>query len=330
MEMLRAFSGALESHKKGMLGFCQDLIRIATENPPGNHYRECIGRIRFEMDRLGLRHEVVETPGYGDLPRFSLLGFQGEGERVLYFHGHYDVVPAQRRELFSPRVQEGRLYGRGATDMKAGLAVMIYAAYLLKETGTPLKGRVGLCLVGDEETGGRGGSEYLDRAGLLGRNGLAMLTPEPTSGAVWNASRGAVTLQITVRGRSAHVGLQHQGINAFEGMLQVAAALQVLKSEVEDRRTAYRIGPEAAARSILMLGGRVEGGTNFNAVPESCRFTVERRFNPEESLDDEKARLLTLLEECRSRGIDLQVEVLQEGEASGVAEDHPVARRLAG
>ncbi len=328
MEMLRAFSGVLESHKKEMLGFCQDLIRIPTENPPGNHYRECTARIRFEMDRLGLRHEVVEAPGYGELPRFSLLGFHGEGERVLYFHGHYDVVPAQRRDLFSPRVQEGRLYGRGATDMKAGLSAMIYAVTLLKETGVPLKGRVGLCLVGDEETGGRGGSAYLDRAGLLGKDGVAMLTPEPTSGAVWNANRGAVTLQITVKGRSAHVGLQHQGINAFERMLQVAAALQVLKAEVEKRRTAYRIVPEAAAHSILMLGGRVEGGTSFNAIPESCRFTVERRFNPEEDLDAEKARLFELLEDCRARGIDLDVEVLQEGEACGVSEDHPLARRL--
>ena len=329
MELLRALAGALESHKGAMLDFCQDLIRIPTENPPGSHSRECSGRIRFEMDHLGLRHEVVETPGYPDLPRVSLVGFHGAGERVLYFHGHYDVVPAQQRDQFSPRVQEGRLYGRGATDMKSGLAAMIYAAYLLKETGVPLKGRVGLCLVGDEETGGVGGSEYLDRIGLLGKDGVAMLTPEPTSGAVWNANRGAITIQVSVKGRAAHVGLQHQGTNAFERMLQVAAALQVHKAEVEQRRTAYRIVPEAAARSILMLGGRVEGGTNFNVVPESCRFTVERRFNPEEDLEAEKASLFRVLEECRARGIDLEVEVLQEGSSCGVDEDHPVARVLA-
>jgi acetylornithine deacetylase/succinyl-diaminopimelate desuccinylase family protein len=329
MDLLSALQQALEFHKEAMLAFCQDLIRIPTENPPGSHYRECAVRIGIELDRLGLRHEVVETPGYEDLPRFSLLGFHGEGERTLYFHGHYDVVPAQRRELFSPRVQEGRLYGRGATDMKSGLAAMIYAACLLKEAGVPLQGRVGLCLVGDEETGGRGGSQYLDRIGLLGKNGLAMLTAEPTSGVVWNANRGAVTLRVTVKGRSAHVGLQHQGVNAFEGMLQVAAALQALKAEVEARKTAYRIVPEAAAHSILMLGGRVEGGTNFNVVPESCRFTVERRFNPEEDLETEKAKLLGVIEELRGRGIQLEVEVLQEGASCGVAEEHPVARVLA-
>ena len=329
MDLRAVLTQALETRKGAMLEFCQDLIRIPTENPPGTHYRECTGRIRFELDRLGLAHEMVEAPGYGDLPRFNLLGFHGEGQRTLYFHGHYDVVPAQRRELFSPRVHEGRLYGRGATDMKSGLAAMIYAAYLLKETGVPLRGRVGLCLVGDEETGGKGGSAYLDQAGLLGKDGFAMLTAEPTSGAIWNANRGAVTLAVTIQGRAAHVGLQHQGINAFERMLQVVAALQILKAEVEQRETAYRIVPAAARHSILMLGGRVEGGTNFNVVPESCRFTVERRFNPEEDLETEKAKLLGVLEEVRSRGIEMEIEILQEGASCGIAEDHPVARCLA-
>jgi acetylornithine deacetylase/succinyl-diaminopimelate desuccinylase-like protein len=78
-----------------------------------------------------------------------------------------------------------------------------------------------------------------------------------------------------------------------------------------------------------MLGGRVEGGTNFNVVPESCTFTVERRFNPEEDLETEKARLLALFEQARQQGIQLEVEVLQEGPSCGVSEDHPVARALA-
>jgi acetylornithine deacetylase/succinyl-diaminopimelate desuccinylase-like protein len=213
--------------------------------------------------------------------------------------------------------------------MKAALASMIYAAYLLKELQVPLRGRIGLCFVPDEETGGQGGSRYLEEIGLLGQDALAMLTPEPTSGAIWNANRGAITLQITVRGKAAHVGLQHEGINAFERMLQVAAELQVLKAEVEQRRTSYRIVPAAAARSILMLGGRVEGGTNFNVVPESCSFTVERRFNPEEDLATEKARLLAVLDKLRHQGMELEVELLQEGYSSGVAEDHAVARAVA-
>jgi succinyl-diaminopimelate desuccinylase len=329
MKLQLALTQALDAHKEAILTFSQDLIRIASENPPGNHYRGCTDRIQLELDRLGFTYRLVEVPGFPDRPRCNLLSFYGNGQRTLYFHGHYDVVPAQSREQFIPRIENGRLHGRGAADMKSGLATMIYAAYLLKELKVPLRGRIGLCFVADEETGGRGGSRYLDQIGLLGQDAMAMLTPEPTSGVVWNANRGAVTLQITVKGKAAHVGLQHQGINAFEQMLQVATGLQTLKAEVETRKTGYRITPATAARSILMLGGRVEGGTNFNVVPEICTFTVERRFNPEEDLETEKARLLAQLEQLRRQGIELEIEVLQEGCSSGVAEDHPVARVLA-
>jgi succinyl-diaminopimelate desuccinylase len=329
MALQHSLAQALDVHKDSILAFCQDLVRIASENPPGNHYRECVGRLCLELERLGLDYKVVEAPSYHDLPRYNILGFHGDGQHTLYFHGHYDVVPAQSREQFEPVVRNGRLYGRGSTDMKSGLAAIIYAAYLLKELKAPLRGRIGLCLVADEETGGRGGSAYLDQLGLLGQDALAMLTPEPTSGVIWNANRGAVTLQVTVKGRPAHVGLQHQGINAFEQMLKVAAALQELKAKVEKRTTGYAIVPAAAAHSILMLGGRVEWGTNFNVVPDSCTFTVERRFNPEEDLDAEKARLFAVFEQVRRQGIQLEIAILQEGPSCGFAADHPVALALA-
>jgi acetylornithine deacetylase/succinyl-diaminopimelate desuccinylase family protein len=329
MDLQLALRQALEAYQAPLLAFAQDLLRIPTENPPGNHYREGMQRICQELERLGLPCQVVAVPGYADRPRYNLLSFYGHGSPTLYFHGHYDVVPAHSRAQFEPRVEGGRLYGRGAADMKAALATMIYAVHLLQELQVPLQGRIGLCIVVDEETGGQGGSRYLQELGVLGQDALAMLTPEPTSGVIWNANRGAVTLQITVRGKAAHVGLQHEGINAFEGMLKVAAALQVLKAEVERRQTSYRIVPEAAGHSILMLGGRVEGGTNFNVVPETCSFTVERRFNPEEDLQTERARLFDVLDSVRRQGISLDVQVLQEGYSSGVAAEHPVATALA-
>ena len=90
---------------------------------------------------------MLEAPVSTERPRYNILGFHGAGQRTLYFHGHYDVVPAQCREQFNPVARNGRLYGRGATDMKSGLAAMIYAAYLLKEQQVPLRGRLGLCLV---------------------------------------------------------------------------------------------------------------------------------------------------------------------------------------
>jgi succinyl-diaminopimelate desuccinylase len=329
MENESALKQALADCKENILAFSEDLMRIASENPPGNLYSECMERICQELDQLGFEYRVIEVPGNSDLPRANILAFYGEGERTLYFHGHYDVVPAQNREQFLPRVEEGWLFGRGSADMKAGLASMIYATYLIKKLQIPLAGRIGLCIVADEETGGQGGSRFLDQAGLLGQNAIGMLTPEPTSGVIWNANRGAISLRIIVHGKAAHVGLQSDGINAFEQMLQVAAALQMIKTNVEERKTEYRIVPESAAYSILMLGGEVKGGTNFNVVPETCSFTIERRFNPEEDFEVEKARLFDLLDDFKRQGIKLEVEILQEGFSAGVGEDNDVARALA-
>ncbi len=328
MDWRHALEEALAARREDILAFTMDLMRIPSENPPGAAYRECLARVERELDRLGIGYRLVEVPGFPDHPRCNLLAFVGEGPRTLWFHGHYDVVPAQRRDQFEPQVRKDVLVGRGSSDMKSGLALMIYAAHLLKEVGAPLRGRIGLCVVADEETGGQGGSGYLAEAGLLGTDAVAMVTPEPTSGVVWNANRGAVTLRVTVLGRPAHVGLQHQGINAFEHMVEVVRGFQALKAEVEERRSAYRIDPPEASRSILMLGGRVEGGTNFNVVPERCAFTLERRFNPEEDFAQEKGRLLEVLDAARRRGIRLEVETLQEIQSSGVSEAEPAARAL--
>ncbi len=143
-----------------------------------------------------------------------------------------------------------------------------------------------------------------------------MLLPEPTSSVVWNANRGAITLRVRVLGKPAHVGLQHQGANAFERMHQVVGRLQELKREVERRTTRCAVGAEQRRNSILMLGGQSGGGTNFNVVPEECWFTVDRRINPEENLAEEKARLLGALEECKQAGIPLEWEILQEGRSA--------------
>src|SRR5439155_22258515 len=157
-------------------------------------------------------------------------------------------------------------------------------------------------------------------------DGIGMLTAEPTSRVIWNANRGAITLRITVRGKPAHVGMHYQGVNAFEGMLIAAGALAELKAEVSARQTAAAIEPEAARASILLLGGQSGGGTNFNAVPATCSFTVDRRINPEEDLATEKQRLLAVLEGVRRRGVALDVELLQEGESGATPSDGPLAR----
>ncbi len=308
--MLNDTRERVASLSDAMIALTRDLVAIPSENPPGNCYPETVELLVRRLRELGFEDTRIE----GD----CVLSFVGEGTRTLYFSGHYDVVPAQSRSQFEPEVKGANLFGRGSSDMKSGLAAMTYAALALRDAGYLKEGRIGLMFVPDEETAGPRGSRYLADRGLLGRDAIGMLTPEPTGGVIWNANRGAITLQITVKGKSAHVGRQHEGINAFERMLTVARALQTLKSAVE-----------TAQRSILMLGGRTEGGANFNVVPEYCSFTVDRRINPDEDFDREKRRLLDVLEKERAAGIDLEVEVIQEGRSCRVAEDNPVGRALA-
>jgi len=223
----------------------------------------------------------------------------------------------------------GKLFGRGSSDMKSGLAAMIGAVQALKACGIPLRGKIGLTIVPDEETGGQRGSHYLAEHGLLGQQGVGMLTAEPTGGVVWNANRGAISLRVRVKGKPAHVGLHYEGVNAFEHMLVVANALLDYKREITRRQTQFHIEPQAARASILLMGGQCAGGTNFNVVPSDCSFTVDRRINPEENLAEEKQRLLDLFDRLKHQGIDLEVEIFQEAPSSGVSETHPLAQALA-
>ena len=299
-----------------MVRLTAELVAIPSENPPGRAYREAVAVLRRWLDELGFTDIHVEGE--------CVLAFAGDGERTLYFSGHYDVVPAQDASQFQPAMRGANLFGRGSSDMKSGLAAMSFAAAALRDIGLLRGGRIGLVFVPDEETAGPRGSRYLAERGLLGQSAVGMLTPEPTGGVVWNANRGAITLRVTVKGKSAHVGRQHEGVNAFERMLPVAQALLELKAEVEQRVTAFRITPEAARRSILMLGGQAEAGSSFNTVPEFCSFTVDRRINPEEDLEVERRRLLAAIERD-----GVEVEILQEGRSCGVAEDGPLGSALA-
>jgi succinyl-diaminopimelate desuccinylase len=322
----------LQKREDEMARLLAELVSIPTENPPGKNYGACADLLEKELRGHGLDCERVAAPNQkndGSGPRVSLLAGYGRGDRTLYFHGHYDVVPAQSAEQFQPVRKEHFLFGRGTCDMKGGIVAMLYAILALKECGGELGGRVELTLVPNEETGGEGGSAWLAAQGRLGRGGIGMLLAEPTSGVAWNANRGAITLRVRVLGKSAHVGLQHQGQNAFERMVQVVERLQELKREVEQRTTRFNISADQARQSILMLGGQSGGGTNFNVVPEECWFTIDRRINPEENLDAEKARFIEVLESCRREGIPLEWEVLQEGRSSACREEEPLGVALA-
>jgi acetylornithine deacetylase/succinyl-diaminopimelate desuccinylase family protein len=308
---------AIDADRGAMRGLLAALVSMPTENPPGTGYAPCVRLIESALEALDVEHERVEIPSPPEAPRIAVFAWIGAPGPTLYFHGHYDVVPAQSPDQFTPRVEGDTLFGRGSSDMKSGLVAMLYAAKALRASGATLERRLGLVFVPDEETGGTHGSAALAASGLLARDAIGMLLPEPTSGVIWNANRGALTLEVTVKGRAAHVGMAHQGINAFERAVAIVNRLLALKRDV------------GRADSVLLVGGRVDAGTNFNVVPDRCRFTIDRRINPSEAFDVEKRRLFEILDTARADGIDLDVRTIQEGRAAASPESSALGRALA-
>jgi succinyl-diaminopimelate desuccinylase len=295
-----------------LAAFVSDLIRIPSENPPGVAYDKCAELISRRLGEMGLSVKTHNPTGIGP----CVAGTFGEGGRALYLSGHYDVVPAQAQSQFEPLVKKGKIHGRGAADMKGGVAAMAFAIGALASSGFQPTGRLVSMSVPDEETSGPNGTVALAAADLLERDAIGMLTMEPTSGVVWNANRGVISLRVVVHGKPAHVGLHFRGVNAFQGMLTLADRLAELNGRVSQRLTRFNIEPEAARRSVMLLGGELTGGRNFNVVPDRVSFTIDRRPNPEEDFDMERGALLEVIEQARAEGVECEVEVFQEGRSA--------------
>ena len=306
----------LDARADEMAALLETLVAIDTQNPPGRGLGECGRALAAAMERLGLAPEVIEVAPRDELVEPCVVrGSVGDGDRVVYFHGHFDIVPVQSPAQLSPVRRDGRIAGRGTADMKGGLVSMLYGAAAARELGLLGDARVVLHLVCDEETGSVSGSGHLREAGLIDPAAKTMLTPEPTGGVVWHANRGAITLRVRVPGREAHVGQAHLGDNAFDKMVRVAAPLGELARELLERG------------SMLVVGGASGSGAGFNAVPGSAWFSVDRRFNPDEDLDTELARLTTAIERA---GENVAIDVLQRAPSAGTDPGHPTATALAG
>ena len=317
----------VESSRQEMTEVLSSLVAIPTINPPGKSYRQCVDYVSGLLSEWHIAHDVIPVSS-GRYPRFCVLGGLGQGREGLHFHGHYDVVPAYSARQFDPQIRNSCLYGRGSSDMKSGLAAILFVLKFFQTGRTKLDGRITFSFVPDEENGSLLGAHYLARAKLFPRPSFGMLMPEPTSGAVWYANRGALTLRVDVEGKTAHVALAHQGGNAFESMIGVVWKLLELKKTVVARKTALPVNPPGADRSVMLIGGESGSGVNFNVVPDRAFFTVDRRLNPEEKLADAKHELMEVLDEAKKGGIRITTEVLQEGESSTADPNSPLAAAL--
>jgi acetylornithine deacetylase/succinyl-diaminopimelate desuccinylase-like protein len=201
--------------------------------------------------------------------------------------------------------------------MKGGIVSMLYGAAAARELGLLDRGRIVIHLVCDEETGSSVGSGQLRARNLIDPNAIAMLTAEQSGEVIWNAARGALSLRVDLHGRPAHVGEAFKGANSFLHMLKVAAPLEGYVRDMSERG------------SMIVVGGRSGGGSNFNVVPERTWFTVDGRFNPEVDLDAELGRIAAIVSDAaRAAGADVSIEATQLAPPSDTPANHPAAALL--
>ena len=321
----------LEPRVEEMAELLDQLVAVNTENPPGRGLGHCAGLLRDAMDRLGFAPELIELAPSRELEDPCIVrGGVGDGPELVYFHGHFDVVPAQSPAQFEPQRRDGKIIGRGTADMKGGLVSMLYGAAAAAEVGLLDGRRIVFHFVCDEETGSAAGSGHLREAELIDRDALAMLTAEPTGGVIWHACRGAITLRVQTAGREAHVGYVHEGVNAFEHMIRIAEPLTTLSHELLKQRTSFPVDSDEAGGSMLVVGGQAGAGAGFSVVPGSAWFSVDRRFNPEEELEPELERLTGMINEtAEAIGAKVEIDVLQNQPSGSTDQSHPAAQTLA-
>src|SRR5688572_4671394 len=288
-----------------LVALLQRLIRIPTVNPPGECYEEFVADFRRVLDGYGYATEVHYAPtelaplGQG-LPRPNLIGkLDGDGP-LVHLNGHYDVVPVGNdwtQDPFGGDLVDGRIYGRGAADMKSGLAAQIIAVEALRRAG--LEPHVHQSAVPDEETVGvrNAGMGWLVEQGLLEGDAVIITEPFGPDG-VGVGHKGAIWGEITVHGKQAHGSSPRLGVNAVEAMARYLARLDAeLRPKLEQRVTDYGVTPDEP-RSTLSFD-TIHGGAATNIVPDRCTVTFNRRLIPGEDLDTAREELLAPLDGLR-------------------------------
>jgi succinyl-diaminopimelate desuccinylase len=245
-------------------------VQLPTINPPGNE-KLAADWLAEELQRKGFSPRVDDLGGN----RANIVTvLRGSGEKpALVFNGHLDVVPVGdtpwTHDPFGGVQVNGRLYGRGTSDMKSGLMAMVMAAAALKQAGVRLKGDLILSGVADEETGALGAKSWVQTGGLQGVG--AIVIGEPTNLEVYIAEKGACWLEITTYGKTAHGSMPDLGINA---VMHMTTALHALT------RLSLPFQPHPLFDKPTMNVGTIAGGNKTNVVPDRCTATIDLRTLP--------------------------------------------------
>jgi succinyl-diaminopimelate desuccinylase len=284
-----------------------ELVAAGGENP-GSTEAGTVAVLQAACEQHGFSVEVTEVaPGRANLTA-TLPGGSGPG---VMFLGHSDVVPAGEGWLtapFEPVIREGRLFGRGSTDMKGGLASIVLAMAAIARSGVALRGPVQLVCTVDEEDLGLGIRAYAPTAarGVF----AACVVAEPTDLRTVIGCRGDSYLKLVVRGRAAHSGRPDDGRNA------IAAAARILELIRADHES-LSSRPDPLLGSGTWNIGTITGGTGTSIVAAECTVMIDRRLMPDEDAsrvaEDLRARITELGLEAEGFTVELTVEMEMPG-----------------
>jgi succinyl-diaminopimelate desuccinylase len=337
----------VESMTAEMVEFLQDLVRIPTVNPPGEHYVECAERMGNQLRSFGYDVEYLAAEGRAEHtsqhPRVNVIGrMRGVVERpLLHFNGHIDVVPAGEGwtvDPFAAVVKDGCVYGRGTTDQKAGIAASIFAVEALRRQGVRLHGTVEQSGSVDEESGGFAGAAYLADKGYIHRDrtDYVIITEPLNFDRVCLGHRGVYWFEVRTEGRCAHGGMPFLGVSAIDKMAGLITEIErTLRPKFALRRTAMPVEPDEARYPSLNIngiqGGQPDGLMQTPCVADLCRATFDRRYLLEEPFDQVKGEVVGILERMRQQDPEFRYRLCDLMDVAPVQTDaqSPLVRTMA-
>ncbi len=298
------------------LAFAQALVRIPTINPPGSHYADCAELVRRQLADLGYTVEMLPAEGMPehtlDHPRLNVLArlaLGGGAGPTVHYNGHVDVVPpgtGWQVDPFGARVEDGRLYGRGTSDQKAGIAASIYAVEAIRRSGVPIAGTVEQSATVDEESGGFAGVAWLCDQGLIRRDrqDVVVITEPLDPERIGIGHRGVYWFEISTLGRVGHGSMPGLAVDAIHHMQRVLHAVDArLRPLLAARRTGAPVEPPSARQPTITVnalhGGQALGTLQTPCVPDRCTAIFDRRFLHEEPFENVRGEIVQLLERLR-------------------------------
>ncbi len=318
---------SIETKRDRLIAVLEKLIRIPTVVPPGNNYEEIVQyleslfqNMQFHTERVVVPQEEIEKiPLPLEGPRMNLVAQQKHNrQETVTIYAHMDVVPIEERwtkDPFNANVEEGKLYGRGAIDMKGSIASIIVACEVMQELALKPHFNLICTFCTDEEIGMYPGIFHLAKEGYVQGHvinaELGGQMPLIVAGVAGN-----VDVSITSKGRSCHSGMNFMGTNAVEAMIPILLELQNLKAEVEKRESAIPLVPllqslGAPSDKVTPMFNIdiIQGGTKSNIIPAECTVVINRRYIPEEPYEQVVQEIKQAVERGKTKSKALNVEV---------------------